>query len=139
MRIVNSQILSTIDNGIVVKPSNIENAGMGLFAQRDFKRGEYITLYDGEIVTRKEAWTRQALTHMASREGIVVDGLKVPLVGRGGGSFANSALSSGCANAEIVANLGRLIVRAKKDIAFDDEILVFYGRRGFTIACAEKK
>ena len=126
--------LSTINNGVYIKQSNIENAGYGLFAQRNFEKNQHITLYDGEVLTKKEAGTRE-LSHMASREGVVVDGLKKPIQGRGGGSFCNSASYQKYANAEIVAWLGYLIIKSKKYICKDEEILVFYGRRGFKLAC----
>tara|TARA_B100000482_G_scaffold187441_1_gene166133 strand:- start:967 stop:1377 length:411 start_codon:yes stop_codon:yes gene_type:complete len=127
--------LCTIGDDIYVKESNIENAGYGLFAGKEFPPNTYITLYDGEIITRKEAWSRQKLSHMASREGIFVDGLKFPTSGKGGGSFSNSASFKKYANAEIVAWLGVLVIKSTKKITVDDEILVFYGRRGFKLSC----
>ena len=50
-----SGIVSTIENGVIVHPSSIPNAGLGLFAYRDFEKNEPITLYDGKIIDRKEA------------------------------------------------------------------------------------
>lgn len=126
--------LCTIDDGIYVKESDILNAGYGLFAAQFFDKNTYITLYDGENITRKEAWNRQRLSHMASREGIFVDGLKSPVKGRGGGSFSNGAYLKKHANAEIVAWLGYLIIKSTKQIMKDEEIIVFYGRRGFQIS-----
>lgn len=130
--------LPTIDNGIEVKPSTISGAGNGLFAKRIFRRGEYITLYEGELLTRHAAKLRPVLTHMASREGIVIDGLKLPIRGRGGGSFANGAKHVYETNAYICAYLGILVLRARLDIEIDTEIIVCYGRRGFDIACPQK-
>ena len=126
--------LATIGNGVHVAESRIEGAGNGLFVSKFFKRGDFITLYDGETVTRKEAWQRPCLTHMAGREGVIVDGLKEPIVGKGGGSFANGTRLSRDANAQIVAQLGNLVIRAKEDIQANSEILVHYGRRGYDLA-----
>ena len=134
MRLILPSDLYTVSNGIEVRLSNIREAGNGLFATRSFRRGEYITLYDGEIISRREAWSRSVKTHMASREGIFVDGLKQPILLRGGGSFANSSNCEKDANASICANLGKLVVRAQKNVEIDEEILVFYGRRGMQIA-----
>lgn len=128
--------LCTINDGVYVKPSDIKDAGYGLFAGKNFTSKAYITLYDGDILSRKEAWCRSKLSHMASREGIFVDGLKVPEIGRGGGSFANSASFQKYANAEIVCWLGFLVIRSRKPIRQDEEILVFYGRRGFQLSCS---
>ena len=125
--------LATVGHGVEVALSTIPNAGRGLFASEAFGRGAYITLYDGETITRKEALKRR-LTHMAGREGVVVDGLKEPIRGRGGGSFANGTALTRDANASIVAWLGLLVLRARRDIAAGEEILVSYGRRGFAIA-----
>lgn len=127
--------LATIGGGVEVKPSTISGAGNGLFAKRRFRRGEYITLYEGELLTRRVAKLRPILTHMASREGIVIDGLKEPIRGRGGGSFANGARRVCDTNAQICAYLGLLVLRARADIGIDSEIIVCYGRRGFDIAC----
>lgn len=129
--------LSTINDGVHVSESRIEGAGNGLFASKWYKRGDYITQYDGEIVTKKEALLRPCLTHMAGREGVIVDGLKDPILGRGGGSFANGSRLSRGANAEIVSCLGYLVVRAKEDIPSGSEIIVCYGRRGFDLAMKE--
>ena len=126
--------LSTVENGVYVANSRIECAGNGLFASKYFKRGEYITLYDGETLTKKQAWKRPCLTHMAGREGVIVDGLKQPIVGRGGGSFANGSQLYHDSNAKIVAWLGYLVLRAKTNIEPDNEIIVHYGRRGFLLA-----
>tara|TARA_B110001450_G_scaffold202089_1_gene191267 strand:+ start:346 stop:744 length:399 start_codon:yes stop_codon:yes gene_type:complete len=126
--------LSTIDNGVRVAESRIKGAGYGLFASKFYRRADYITLYDGEIVSRKEAWQRPCLTHMAGREGVIVDGLKEPIIGRGGGSFANGSRLCRDANAQIVAWLGYLVLRAKEDIQPHSEIILHYGRRGFDLA-----
>ena len=123
-------MLATINNGVLILPSLIPDAGMGLFAQRTFRKGEYITLYDGEVVTRDEA-NRRRHTHMAAREGIIVDGLKTQIEGRGGGSFANGTRLEKESNASIVCQLANLIIKAKRDIESGEEIIVCYGRRGF--------
>tara|TARA_B100001741_G_scaffold313371_1_gene319292 strand:- start:2917 stop:3312 length:396 start_codon:yes stop_codon:yes gene_type:complete len=126
MKFVNPKSLSSIGNGVYVKNSQIPHAGYGLYAQKMFYRGDFITLYDGEILSRREAWDRKVLTHMCTREGVYVDGLKTPSMGRGGGSFANSSAFKKDANAAIVANLGNVMLQSLKLINPDDEILVFY-------------
>jgi SET domain-containing protein len=37
-----------------VRPSQIPGAGMGLFAQKDFQKGEYVTNYGGVIVDQEK-------------------------------------------------------------------------------------
>ena len=132
-----TKTIARVGQGVSVAPSTIPHAGNGLFATRSFRSSEYITEYEGEILTRKEAWERPILSHMVSREGVIVDGLKTPIAGRGGGSFSNSAMRSVDANASIVAVLGQLFLRARRHIAENEEILVYYGRRGFALSCGE--
>tara|TARA_B110000046_G_C12988176_1_gene396639 strand:+ start:1059 stop:1718 length:660 start_codon:yes stop_codon:yes gene_type:complete len=129
------ETVARVGGGVWVQASTLPGAGNGLFAGRPFKSSEYITLYDGETLTRTEAWSRPTLSHMASREGVIVDGLSTPLVGRGGGSFSNSARCDKEANASIVAVLGELFLRARRAIGENEEILVYYGRRGFALSC----
>lgn len=50
-----SNKMSTIGNGVIVKTSNIPNAGLGLFATRDFEKNEPITFMDGKIIDRNQA------------------------------------------------------------------------------------
>lgn len=42
------------DWGVKVAPSNIKNAGNGLFATRNFKKGDMIAPYPGKIITIDE-------------------------------------------------------------------------------------
>lgn len=131
--------MTTIENGLIVKNSLIPSAGLGLFATRIFKRREHLTQYDGETLTRQEARNRPLQTHMASRDGVTIDGLKVPIATLGGGSFANGSPLARKSNAKIVAKLGTLQVYCTKDILPGDEVIIHYGRRGFEIACGHEK
>jgi hypothetical protein len=126
MKFVNPNHLSTIGNGIYVNTSHISNAGYGLFSSKSFFRGDFITLYDGINLSRNEAWTTKVKTHMCTREGVYVDGIKTPITGRGGGSFCNTTSLKRDANAQIVGNLGFILIRCLKPIKEDEEILVFY-------------
>ena len=131
--------MTSVENGLIVKKSLIPNGGLGLFATRTFKRREHLTQYDGETLTRQEARKRPLQTHMASREGIIIDGLKVPAATSGGGSFANGSPLARESNAKIVADLGTLHVYCTKDILTGDEVIIHYGRRGFEVACGHEK
>lgn len=135
MKQPNWTILATINDGIIVKTSEIPNAGLGLFAERVFKKNEWITIYDGESITRNEAYKRN-VSHMASRDGVIIDGLKSPIQGRGGGSFSNCSHRQNTSNATIIAWLGILLLKATKNIDVNSEILVYYGKRGFILSNA---
>ena len=129
----------TIGKTVYVCESRIPNAGLGLFATQFFAKNAVITSYDGESITYAEARKRSVQTHMASREGVIIDGLKVPREKVGGGSFANGSPLVKHANATIVAQLGKLMLRASRNIVRDEEIIVHYGRRGFKVACGEEE
>lgn len=64
-----------VDNGTVSKKSTIENAGMGLFANQDFKNGDFIDFYTGEIIFDKEKLPKNN-NYLFSNEkgGFFIDG-----------------------------------------------------------------
>lgn len=45
----------TIGNGVIIRKSNIPNAGYGVFATKDYPEGSAITEYDGMIINRNLA------------------------------------------------------------------------------------
>lgn len=126
--------LSTVGKGVYVKESTLLNAGLGLFAEKDFHKGDWITIYDGQNITRENAKKILLPSHVAARDGVLVDGLKEPIIGRGGGSFSNSSTLKKYSNAEIEAWLGVLLIRATMLIPKNSEIFVYYGKRGFLLS-----
>ncbi|WP_281646351.1 SET domain-containing protein-lysine N-methyltransferase [Parendozoicomonas sp. Alg238-R29] len=136
----------TIKNGIDVRKSTIPNAGNGLFAQRAFQEGEFITWYDG-IVEDISQERRKELQQCEDHEvwshirGVnqtrVVHGLQEPDEGRGGGSFLNDGFNAFLpANVEIIPlpseNIPplpgehELYVRAKRNIEEGEEFFYNY-------------
>ncbi len=108
--------LSVVGDGrIEIRESTIQGAGLGLFARTTFRRGDPITEYYGQIITREEALERRARgqdSHIRSHIGIEwsIDGqftrrgepitdARVELEGRGAGALANDKARG--ANAEI--------------------------------------
>lgn len=92
---------AVIGNGVELRPSQIPNAGVGLFATRNFERNELITEYEGEQIDWKEAQRRRDQgrdSHIKSLAYgyVAIDGLKDPstATGFGGGSFANDPYKS---------------------------------------------
>ncbi len=81
------------DGAIDVRRSRV--AGLGLFAGRAFEKGEMITEYSGNFITREESVRRLGKTDSHIRTHIGrrwdIDGLRQPQVGRGAASFANDA------------------------------------------------
>jgi len=106
----------TIGDGLEVRRSNLplgedgEDPGNGLFATMDFSKGDVITIYDGEVIESTLAKERgpdgrpkRPQTHMKSiNTYTVIDGLKQPVAGRGGGSFLNDPRGHFPYNAEMV-------------------------------------
>src|SRR5688500_1644374 len=90
--------LSRLGSGLEVKQSQIPNAGYGLYASINFKQNDYITIYEGKIITKKEAdeitkKDPERRSHMRSLQlgQSVIDGKIDPIPGKGGASFANDA------------------------------------------------
>ena len=120
--------------GVRVGPSTMPGARRGLFAgDCAFEQGEIITRYEGLTLRLEEARRRAVQTHMASLSyGLVVSGLRQPMVGRGGGSFANDC--PGRYNAEKYTWLGQIFLRATRRISPGEEVFWPYGAQGFEVA-----
>ncbi|MCB1176271.1 MAG: hypothetical protein KDK36_01715 [Leptospiraceae bacterium] len=70
----NSKILLQTKD-FIVKPSKLPGAGMGLFANRDFKKGESLGPYKGKLLTLKECDKYEELWgHMI--DITMIDGVK---------------------------------------------------------------
>lgn len=136
------QKIATVGCGLSVRMSLIPNAGAGLFAEQCFRRGCLITEYVGsQSLIWKEQARREAQQDPARAShwrgldsGWVIDGLRIPVIGMGGGSFANDGRSNQANNARYVELLAangvdsRVFLRATRDIRAGEEILVSYGR-----------
>ena len=147
---------SVIGAGVVIRPSRQPGLGLGLFAERRFDAGDTITVYDGVLVhktaVRKPsnvADPRQTHYLAVKQSDLVVQGLMFPLLGRGGGSFANHRADSNAklllvsnslygadwhvyfgddVNSPANASARIVVLVAKETIAVDDEIFIRYGR-----------
>ena len=133
-----------IGDGVEVRASTVDDAGLGLFAMRAFGSREVITEYQGELVPSKEhARQRCVQTHLMQREGIYVDGRLLRLMykrepesvlGCGGGTFVNHKKGQE-RNAEFFLQtregpgLNRIFVRVGSGRAVQpgDEIYASYG------------
>jgi len=59
----------------------------GAFASQSFNKGAVVAWYDGDVVL--DAKSLEVQTHALTVAGVGIDGLKVPVHGRGAGSFIN--------------------------------------------------
>lgn len=98
-------VLAVVGNGVEIRRSQT-GFGLGLFATRDFAKGEPITAYTGKLVSHETArkLPHTATTHMRSHVAMTwaLDGLFLPsgipitnppeqLRGRGGAAMVNDA------------------------------------------------
>ena len=121
-----------------IKPSNIPQAGKGLFAmdpltndtKKVFSKGERIVEYDGELMHHAELERRYG--EYTAPYGVMIsqnrDLYEDAALHRGVGSLCNHA-AGGRANARLAVSHSRIILIATKNIRNGDEILVNYGAR----------
>lgn len=125
----------TVGDGLKVDTSLIKRAGFGLFATRDFRKNEYITHYEGEMISRQEALARRSRgedSHIKCLHlmGDCIDGIKgkFAVKGCGGASLVNDARSQRGNNSRFETRNGTIWLRATRDIAKGEELYASYGR-----------
>lgn len=131
--------VSTLNNGLSIKKSNIPNAGMGLFAAKNFIKNEYITYYDGEKISRETAILRKSQNkHSHIRSifimGECVDGYTGETINskNGAASLVNDGRNSMKNNARLESRSSIIWLRANQDISKNEEILCSYGNTYWT-------
>ena len=128
-----------VGDGVEVRESNIEGAGLGLFASRRFRSRALITRYEPDpkyhgrdvSISKEDAQNMVSQTHLATKEGLTVAGITTPIDGLGGGSFANDPGDGYNAEAWCPKNkLGQLWLRVKPGCTIEagQEIYWSYGR-----------
>lgn len=139
--------LATIGDGVELRCSGIPNAGLGLFATRAFRKNQWITVYEGNVVRRTEPHGN-VFTHWYTLlwGDQILDGLRSDMCpeyldpndyfqGLGGGSFSNSSADDPKAKNATdgrIAGAGSVdlvVLRATRDIAVGEEILWDYDFR----------
>ena len=108
---------------VVVKKAK---AGLGLFAVRDFTRGEYVIEYKGERISTEEADRRGGRYLFAVNDKIVLDGKDRKYTAR----YMNHSCVPN-AYAEIDEDEEAIYFYAKKKIKAGDEITFDYGKEYF--------
>lgn len=115
---------------VEVKTSKIPNSGLGLFALREFRKGDVVAPYGGEVVDLKEHHRRYG----ATKADLMPYGIRVTndafidgACFRGSGAYANS--NPGKNNAKFAVNTRTRTanVVATKTIAAGNEVFVSYG------------
>lgn len=148
-----------LDQGVRAAPSGLPAAGLGLWTQRRFAKGDLVTWYDGPCVEppclaaakehgqgeEEEGEDRRCpiTSHWKSlRHDLVIDGLRTPRAGHGGASFANDGRDQVPANVAYVlwqpAHHGgaalppACYLRALRELRAGEELFVSYGRGYWT-------
>ena len=99
-------------------------SGFGLFAKREFTRGEQIIEYRGERISEKEGDRRGNLYIMNVSPRVNIDGSPRWNIAR----YANHSCAP---NAEAVDYSGRVYIVAKRRIKEGEEIAYHYGKDYF--------
>jgi len=116
--------------GVSVKKSKIPGAGYGLFAEKSFKKGEYIVQYTGEHLTTDEYDARYGDDTLGAygitlNDTTVIDAAKTSAgVARYACDFHGSGKKN---NAEYVTDDEEVWIVATKKIKAGDEIYTDYG------------
>lgn len=121
-----------IGGQVYIAKSRIPGAGDGLFAKRNFQKGEIICDYAGQVVKGKlpENWEEESAFIISNPENTVhirgdVNGHDPVTFG----AYANDGLGEVNANAEIVFNdQEKAMLRATRNIQTNEEIILNYGR-----------
>jgi SET domain-containing protein len=111
-----------------LKLSSIKNSGLGVFSLRNFKVGEFITAYLGEVNenSHEEEYTFKKINGkpVNSESGFLEDYWFGHRIQHGSGDQVNVFITAGYE------------IKAKKDIEIDEELFMDYNR---SIVCEECK
>ena len=97
-------------------------AGLGLFADEDIKRGEFVIEYTGEKITPEEADRREGRYLFDVDKDLVLDGKDRKHTSR----YMNHSCKPNCF-AERDMDQRRVFIYAKKNIAKGEELFYNYG------------
>ncbi len=117
--------LASVGDGVSVGQGPM---GKSLRSTRNFSCGDYITQYEGTLLTREEIKVLPLAerTHIFSRgQGGGIDGLKEVSEYKGGGSFANHSTTP---NAVLERTECGVLLKATRDIPDGHFIMISYGK-----------
>ena len=116
--------------GVSVKKSHIKGAGYGLFAEKDFKKGQKIVEYTGELLTQDEYDERYVEDDMGSYGISLTDDLVIDAA-RTDSGVARYACdyhgSGGKNNADYESDDDTIWIVATRKIKAGEEIYTDYG------------
>jgi SET domain-containing protein len=119
-------------------------SGLGLFAKRDFKKGEMIIEYTGEKITEAEANIRGGKYLFELNDNWTIDGKDRKNLAR----YINHSCKPNC-YPELDENEERIFIYAKRNIKSGEELNYNYGKMYFNdiigkdncqcLSCIEKR
>jgi hypothetical protein len=115
---------------LYIKPSQIPNAGLGLYTAIKLFKGDIIAQFHGEVLNKQEFLKRSALQEdnyfMNLPNGLTLDCMNTD----GFAKMANDVLHSNFKqNAIITLDHNRVVLVANKTIQVNNEILTSYGKK----------
>lgn len=108
---------------VLVKKSS---AGLGLYAGRDFKKGEIVIEYVGEVISDEEAQKRGGRYLFELNDKWTIDGKGRANTAR----YINHSCKSNC-YPELTEDEKQVFIIAKKNITKSDELTYNYGKYYF--------
>jgi len=108
-----------IKQGVSVETSTIKNAGQGLYALKDFKEGQTIAPYKGEVMTKKQLDARypgDTLAPYAVQIGNTRRYIDARKTNSGVARYSNDARNPKKNNAKLDKNGKRVVIKATKPI-----------------------
>lgn len=129
----NMSAIATYGNGVTLAPSNVPNAGNGVFATKAFRPGDVITKYCGVLLN--QAQMEHAMEHdnhfwyfLTIHDDLYIDGEFEAKPGDGLASFVNDANNLRLTNSAFCIDDNKKVwLVCVKPIAPGDEIFVTYG------------
>jgi uncharacterized protein len=108
---------------VVVRRSS---AGLGLFANRDFKKGDAVIEYTGKTISEEEAQRRGGKYLFELNDKWTIDGTTRTNTAR----YINHSCKPNCFP-ELTENEKRVFIMAKKNIKCGEELTYNYGKYYF--------
>ncbi len=108
------------DTAYIIKRSS---AGLGLFANRDFKRGDFIIEYTGEHISNEEADRRSGKYLFILNKDVTIDGRGRENIAR----YINHSCKPN-AEAEVDDEENKIRILARKKIKVGEELTYDYGK-----------
>ena len=108
------------------------SAGLGLFAKKDFKKGDFIIEYTGKKITHEEADKKGGLYLFTLNDQWVLDGTNRKHTAR----YLNHSCRPNCE--AVIEDDEHIMIYARKKISAGDELTFDYGKEYYEDIIKEK-